>query len=118
MIFLSSLNNPIDVIIKFIALGSIAKVDDFYAAALPSISSFKQPVAPGKAVKFKAKHCYRDCRRDSPKKDDCKRKGHSHYGFARIVYKIIRIFYASFIYYFMPYISVALPFFAPVATDQ
>ena len=41
MLFLSSLNNPIDIIIRFIALGSIAKVDNFYADALPSVSSFK-----------------------------------------------------------------------------
>jgi len=40
--FLSSLTSTIDIIIKFIALGSIAKVDDFYAAAIPSISPIKK----------------------------------------------------------------------------
>ena len=41
IIFLGSLNNPIAVIIRFIALGSIAKIDDFYFGALPAASSFK-----------------------------------------------------------------------------
>ena len=35
IIYLGSLSQAIDVIIKFVALASIAKVDDFYASALP-----------------------------------------------------------------------------------
>ena len=35
ILYLSSINKAIDVIIKFVALASIAKVDDFYASALP-----------------------------------------------------------------------------------
>ena len=35
ILFLGSINKAIDVIIKFVALASIAKVDDFYASALP-----------------------------------------------------------------------------------
>ena len=66
MIFLGSLNNAIAVIIRFIALGSIAKVDNFYADALPEVSSFKQPVPADKAVKFKSTHCFRDYRKDAP----------------------------------------------------
>lgn len=34
MIYLASIDNTIDTVIKFIALGNIAKVDDFYAGAL------------------------------------------------------------------------------------
>lgn len=34
MVYLASINNTIDTVIKFIALGNIAKVDDFYAGAL------------------------------------------------------------------------------------
>ena len=48
IMFLGSINNPIDVIIRFIALGSIAKIDNFYFAALDSASSFKQPIAKDK----------------------------------------------------------------------
>lgn len=35
ILFLGSMNKAIDVIIKFVALSSIAKVDDIYASALP-----------------------------------------------------------------------------------
>ena len=35
IIYLGSINTAIDVIIKFVALASIAKVDDIYASALP-----------------------------------------------------------------------------------
>ena len=34
--YLSSIETAIDIIIRFVALASIAKVDDFYAAALPA----------------------------------------------------------------------------------
>ena len=34
--YLSSIDTAIDIIIKFVALASIAKVDDFYASALPA----------------------------------------------------------------------------------
>lgn len=46
ILFLSTINKTIDVIIKFLALSSISKIDDFYAAALP---------AENKVVKNKAK---------------------------------------------------------------
>lgn len=36
ILYLSNIDKAIDVIIKFVALASIAKVDDFYAAALPA----------------------------------------------------------------------------------
>jgi len=35
MIYLTSIKDTIETVIKFIALGNIAKVDDFYASALP-----------------------------------------------------------------------------------
>ena len=36
IVYLSNINKAIDVIIKFVALASIAKVDDIYASALPA----------------------------------------------------------------------------------
>ena len=36
ILFLGSIDTAINVIIKFVALASIAKVDDFYASALPA----------------------------------------------------------------------------------
>lgn len=46
MLFLAELTDTITTIIRFIALGSIAKVDDFYAGALPSGYPLKQKNAP------------------------------------------------------------------------
>lgn len=66
MTFLGSLDNAIAVIIRFIALGSIAKVDNFYADALPEVSSFRQPIPKERAVKFKQTICFRDYRSDAP----------------------------------------------------
>jgi len=116
MTFLGSLNNAIAVIIRFIALGSIAKVDNFYADALPDVSSFKQPIPAGKAVKFKQTHCFRDYRSDTPqhKKDECKKNGHSHYGPKFWLYKLIRMFYVAIVFYFMPYFTIVLPYFSEV----
>ena len=41
IIFLASINNAIGVIIRFMALGSIAKVDDFYASAVADMNIIK-----------------------------------------------------------------------------
>lgn len=54
--FLSTLDKTIDVIIKFIALGSIAKIDDFYAAALPSENKVKKNAKKGEDAIFVSKH--------------------------------------------------------------
>jgi hypothetical protein len=42
IIFLCSLTNPIEVLIRFIAFASIGKIDNFYAAALPSEHKLKR----------------------------------------------------------------------------
>lgn len=36
IIFLTNLNNVIDILIRFVAFGSIAKIDNFFADALPT----------------------------------------------------------------------------------
>jgi len=46
IVYLCSINTPMDVIIRFIALGSIAKVDDFYASALPDDNRIKGKSKP------------------------------------------------------------------------
>ena len=111
IIFLGSLNNPIAVIIRFIALGSIANYDNFYVTALSSASSFKQQVPKEKQVKFIATHYFRDCRPTSAKRTSGK-SNKSALAVSRLIYKFFRIFYAGFIYYFLPYLAVVVPFFA------
>ena len=47
IVYLSSLNKAIDIIIRFVALASIAKVDDIYAIALPADGNkIKKPSTP------------------------------------------------------------------------
>lgn len=47
ILYLGNINKAIDVIIKFVALASIAKVDDFYASALPADGNkIKKPSKP------------------------------------------------------------------------
>ena len=111
ILFLGSLKNPIDVIIRFIALGSISKFDNFAYAAIPDTSSFKQSLPKEKQVILKATHGFRDCRSTSAKRKSGRSK-QTAFGFLRIIYKMFRILYASFIYYFMPYLAVVVPFFA------
>jgi len=46
LVYLCSMTKPIDVIIRFVALASIAKVDDFYAASLPKENKIKRSTPP------------------------------------------------------------------------
>ena len=96
--YLSSINTPMDVIIRFIALGSIAKVDDFYASALPDENRIK-----GKSKPMVVKHHRRDIQ------DSGKRLGF-FYWIGRLVFKFFRIIYASFVFYFMPYLILLMPY--------
>jgi len=46
IIFLCSLVNPIDIIIRFVAFASIGKIDNFYAAALAPDHKLKKDTEP------------------------------------------------------------------------
>ena len=98
IVYLCSIDTPMDVIIRFIALGSIAKVDDFYAAALPSDNRIK-----GKSKPMIVKLHRRDLRG----------KNYSPgctYWLKRFIYKSYRMFYAGFVFYFMPYMVLVIPY--------
>ena len=96
--YLSSINTPMDVIIRFIAMGSIAKVDDFYASALPDDNRIK-----GKSKPMTVKLHRRD-------HQEGKIKPTMSYWLGRFIFKFFRILYASFIFYFMPYMILLLPY--------
>ena len=99
IVFLSTINKTIDVIIKFIALGSIAKIDDFYAAALPAENKVKKNAALGKnAIKW-----IHHSRNITWSEKPCGIRT------LRIITKIIRIVYCSFIFYFLPFLVLFLP---------
>lgn len=99
IIYLCNINTPMDVIIRFIALGSIAKVDDFYASALPDDNRIK-----GKTKPMIVKLHRRDIQ-----------EGSDHnpgwgYWLGRTIYKVHRMFYAAFVFYFMPYMVLMIPY--------
>ena len=99
VIYLSSINSPMDVIIRFIAMGSIAKVDDFYASALPDENRIK-----GKSKPMLVKHHRRDIQNSG------KRLGFFSYWVGRFIFKTCRIIYASFVFYFLPYLILLVPY--------
>jgi hypothetical protein len=105
IVFMSSasLGKPIDVIIKFIALTSIASIDNFYGNALPGENKVKKNFAKGQP-KF-TKH------RRSFKVGDTRTCGIK---FLSIITKIIRIIYASWLFYFMPFLVLVLPYIVGV----
>lgn len=92
MLFLAQLSDTITTIIRFIALGSIAKVDDFYAGAIPSDYILKQKNAP-----LPTSICRGDV--ESRNRPCCMR-------ILRFFHKLLRILYASFFYYFLPYFAI------------
>lgn len=95
IIFLCSLNDPINIIIRFVAFASIGKVDDFYASALSPDHKLKKDSDP---------MAIENSRR---KLDQTDRKCANYT--ARFVYKTIRILYSSFIFYFLPYLALFIP---------
>ena len=50
IMYLASINQPVDVIIRFVALASIAKVDDIYASAIPNTTRTKLDSDPLKVL--------------------------------------------------------------------
>ena len=101
ILYLGSINSEIDVIIRFIALGSIAKVDDFYYNALPSENRVLGKVAD-LTVSVHRRH-FRDPEYKGAE-ITCS------YYLTRFIYKTMRIFYSSFIFYFFPYFTLVAPY--------
>ena len=102
IIFLCSLTDPIEIIIRFVAFASIGKIDNFYADALPAENKIKKD-SEDMPIKVH--------RRDMWEKDDRKAANK----FARFIYKTVRVVYAAFIFYFLPYLALFIPQFVDVA---
>jgi len=96
IIFLCSLSDPINIIIRFVAFASIGKVDNFYAAALSPDHKLKKECKP-MAIENKRRVI-----------DGEKERKWANY-IARFIYKTIRIMYSSFIFYFLPYLALFIP---------
>lgn len=93
-------------------MASIAKVDDFYAMALPGDGNkIKKPTS--KLIVSVHKRDWHVFHEMPEKKEyklmaevGCKRT------VFRFIYKTLRCFYASYIFYFLPYTSLWLPYVA------
>jgi hypothetical protein len=107
IIFISSLAKPIDVIIKFVALGAIAKVDDWYGGALPHENKVKQNF--GKAAPTFTNH------RRGFLEEDKRTYGIKFLAFCT---KIIRIIYCSWIFYFLPFLVLLIPYVIPPKSTE
>jgi hypothetical protein len=97
----SSLAKPIDVIIKFIALASIASIDNFYGNALPGENKVKKNFAKGKPIFTNHRRMFLQPGFDTR---SCGVK------FLSIVTKMLRIVYSSWLFYFMPFMILVLPY--------
>jgi hypothetical protein len=104
ILYLGNIDMPVDVIIRFVALASIAKVDDIYASALPSSTRTTQKSKP-----LVVKVHRRDISQELVTMDKIEHV--FVFKTQRFIYKTLRIIYCSFLYYFLPYMSVVLPYF-------
>lgn len=91
-------NNIKESVMNFIALGVIAEIDNFYASSLKN---------------FPLKECTKDPPTILKSNKDNIEEGRSAYQhIIRFFYKTLRTFYASFYYYFMPFLAVLLSYLA------
>ena len=108
IIYLSSLKNALDVIIRFVALSSIARVDDLYNLALPSDGNKIKKTAKKLLVKVHRRDW--QVPSNSAKANELMDSHRTKRKMYRIIYRGIRALYASYIFYFMPYTSVWFPY--------
>merc|ERR1712195_175625 len=98
--FLSTIDKTIDVIIKFLALSSISKIDAFYAAALPAENKIVKNKGKAIGLMINERH-----RRNLDKHErPCGIRILSFFT------KIVRVFYSSYIFYFIPFTVLLVPY--------
>jgi len=100
MIYLASITDTINTVIKFIALGNIAKVDDFYAGALAGDYPLK-----GKVFLQIKNH-----RSDFSDPENLEEKRTPTQWVFRFIFKFFRMSYTCVMFYFMPFFTLFLPY--------
>lgn len=110
IIFLCSLTDPITILIRFIAFASIGKIDNWYAASLDPNHKLCRD-SDNLQVK---NHRFEVIREEKHAEKEKEKNGETS-PFAtfttRFIYKTMRIFYVSFIFYFLPYMALFYPQF-------
>lgn len=122
ILFLGSIDKAIDVIIKFVALASIAKVDDIYASALPAdgnkIKKASKPLMIRVHKRDWEAHAELN-QNSSPAVSHKTQNEMDNVGWSRkigrFVFKILRVTYGCWIFYFLPYSSLFLPYIAQLS---
>lgn len=103
MVFMSSFATPMDVIMKFIVLSSIVSIDNLYAAALPHENKVKKNFKLANPTFTKYRRLF--------KEEDTRTCGIKVLAF---ITKMTRIIYASWIFYFIPFFILFVPYVLPV----
>ena len=98
--FLGTLQAPMTIMMKYMALAMVSKVDDFYSGALDGDNRIKGSSTPLKI---------RNHRRDLDKRAE-----EHDYGIffftGRYFYKLVRTFYTSYHFYFFPYTALIITY--------
>lgn len=95
--YLSSLDSPIDLIIRFMALSQIADVNGIIYRAIPTENRIQKPLEPLKISVHRRDFVVGYYERDNLQK------------VLRVLYKVLKIVYASFFFYYFPIVIVLLP---------
>ena len=123
ILYLGKFDEPFLILIQFIALASIAKVDDIYFASLSENLKITRPSQRLEVIVRKrdwenlngtispefAPEQYQKKIERTKKSRGCGR------GLARFVFKTLRVFYVSWNFYFMPYSALFVPYMAEIS---
>jgi hypothetical protein len=100
--FLATIQQPMTIMLKYMALASVAKVDDFFAGALDDANRIK-----GNAKPLIIKHHRRNLN------ERAKEEGYGIFYYAgRTFYKFVRMCYVSYHFYFFPYTALIITYIA------
>ena len=120
ILILCSINDLLGVITRFVALAMIAKIDDFYTAALPEEGNKIKKTTDPLITRIYRRHWtaataasgseIADASTSDPKVEENELVSNIQHKIQRFIYKTVRIFYASFIFYFLPYSSLFIPY--------
>lgn len=97
MIYMLSLDSPIDIMIRFMALSQIADVNGIVYRAIPAENRIFKQIENLKITVHRRDFVIGKYERDLPQK------------VLRVIYKILRILYASFFFYFFPLMIIVMP---------
>ena len=123
ILYLGKFDSPFLILIQFIALASIARVDDIVFGSLSANLKITQPSQRLEVLVHKrdwenldgtispefASEIYQRKIERTKSSNGCGRR------LARIVFKTLRVFYVSWNFYFMPYSALFVPYIAEIS---